>query len=185
MTTLANWESLLTHGCCDISLSLVPLKVRRVEEFGAVKSAEAQTSSYWCGVIVMRAGTSICSFSFELKSMRIVDQVLDHKLVAGVFESQVRELKPLKTIRLEGVMHFNSAATQPSRWRNEKIWLGTQLHCRPHRLIMVQIYEVLDESRSFFRVHTGYFSNIPKCIKAEFIASWACPQSSVVSSSQR
>ncbi|GFU97966.1 hypothetical protein TNCV_383311 [Trichonephila clavipes] len=43
----------------------------------------------------------------------------------------------------------------------------------------------LDESRSFFRVHTGYFSNIPKCIKAEFIASWACSQSSVVSSSQR
>ncbi|GFV40948.1 hypothetical protein TNCV_2665391 [Trichonephila clavipes] len=47
------------------------------------------------------------------------------------------------------------------------------------------ISEVLDESRSFFRVHTGYFSNIPKCIKAEFIASWACSQSSVVSSSQR
>ncbi|GFT38367.1 hypothetical protein TNCV_3064231, partial [Trichonephila clavipes] len=44
---------------------------------------------------------------------------------------------------------------------------------------------VLDESRLFFRVHTGYFSNIPKCIKAEFIASWACSQSSVVSSSQR
>ncbi|GFT30742.1 retrotransposable element Tf2 protein type 3 [Trichonephila clavipes] len=44
---------------------------------------------------------------------------------------------------------------------------------------------VLEESRSFFRVHTGYFSNIPKCIKAEFIASWACSQSSVVSSSQR
>ncbi|GFW82183.1 hypothetical protein TNCV_5056581 [Trichonephila clavipes] len=43
----------------------------------------------------------------------------------------------------------------------------------------------LDESRSFFRVHTGYFSNIPKCIKAEFIASWGCSQSSVVSSSQR
>ncbi|GFX95761.1 hypothetical protein TNCV_4886871 [Trichonephila clavipes] len=47
------------------------------------------------------------------------------------------------------------------------------------------ILKVLDESRSFFRVHTGYFSNIPKCIKAEFIASWACSQSSVVSSSQR
>ncbi|GFT02847.1 hypothetical protein TNCV_1846591 [Trichonephila clavipes] len=44
---------------------------------------------------------------------------------------------------------------------------------------------VLDESRSFFRVHTGYFSNIPKCIKGEFIASWGCSQSSVVSSSQR
>ncbi|GFU57508.1 uncharacterized protein TNCV_3636721 [Trichonephila clavipes] len=43
--------------------------------------------------------------------------------------------------------------------------------------------KVLDESRSFFRVHTSYFSNIPKCIKAEFIASWACSQSSVVSSS--
>ncbi|GFV99823.1 CCHC-type domain-containing protein [Trichonephila clavipes] len=26
---------------------------------------------------------------------------------------------------------------------------------------------VLDESRSFFRVHTGYFSNIPKCIKKQ------------------
>ncbi|GFX50891.1 hypothetical protein TNCV_2732421 [Trichonephila clavipes] len=46
-------------------------------------------------------------------------------------------------------------------------------------------FVVLDESRSFFRVHTGYFSNIPKCIKAEFIASWGCSQSSVVSSSQR
>ncbi|GFX36012.1 hypothetical protein TNCV_4215341 [Trichonephila clavipes] len=45
--------------------------------------------------------------------------------------------------------------------------------------------KVLDESRSFFRVHTGYFSNIPKCIKAEFIASWACSQSSVESSSKR
>ncbi|GFT18170.1 hypothetical protein TNCV_183311 [Trichonephila clavipes] len=44
---------------------------------------------------------------------------------------------------------------------------------------------VLDESRSFFRVHTGYFSNIPKCIKAEFIASWGCSQPSVVSSSKR
>ncbi|GFT29630.1 uncharacterized protein TNCV_4890721 [Trichonephila clavipes] len=53
---------------------------------------------------------------------------------------------------------------------------------------LVLIYRptaVLDESRSFFRVHTGYFSNIPKCIKAEFIASWECSQSSVVSSSQR
>ncbi|GFT77862.1 transposon Ty3-I Gag-Pol polyprotein, partial [Trichonephila clavipes] len=49
---------------------------------------------------------------------------------------------------------------------------------------LVWVYTpVLDESRSFFRVHTGYFSNIPKCIKAEFIASWACSQSSVVSSS--
>ncbi|GFT87637.1 hypothetical protein TNCV_3967971, partial [Trichonephila clavipes] len=45
---------------------------------------------------------------------------------------------------------------------------------------------VLDESRSFFRVHTGYFSNIPEVYKSEeFIASWACSQSSVVSSSQR
>ncbi|GFS54092.1 hypothetical protein TNCV_2526601 [Trichonephila clavipes] len=50
---------------------------------------------------------------------------------------------------------------------------------------LVWVYTpVLDESRSFFRVHTGYFSNIPKCIKAEFIASWGCSQSSVVSSSQ-
>ncbi|GFS79125.1 hypothetical protein TNCV_4408461 [Trichonephila clavipes] len=50
---------------------------------------------------------------------------------------------------------------------------------------LFQWEKVLDESRSFFRVHTSYFSNIPKCIKAEFIASWACSQSSVVSSSKR
>ncbi|GFX26786.1 e3 ubiquitin-protein ligase TRIM9 [Trichonephila clavipes] len=48
-----------------------------------------------------------------------------------------------------------------------------------------ELPQVSDESRSFFRVHTSYFSNIPKCIKAEFIASWACSQSSVVSSSKR
>ncbi|GFW74406.1 fatty acid synthase [Trichonephila clavipes] len=48
-----------------------------------------------------------------------------------------------------------------------------------------ELPQVSDESRSFFRVHTGYFSNIPKCIKAELIASWACSQSSVVSSSKR
>ncbi|GFU75074.1 RNA-binding protein Musashi homolog 2 [Trichonephila clavipes] len=62
--------------------------------------------------------------------------------------------------------------------------------CRTHKLLQFPIAElaerwtelpqVSDESRSFFRVHTGYFSNIPKCIKAEFIASWACSQSSVV-----
>ncbi|GFU04078.1 hypothetical protein TNCV_862421 [Trichonephila clavipes] len=68
-------------------------------------------------------------------------------------------------------------------------------YCHTHNLLQVPIAElaerwtelpqVSDESRSFFRVHTGYFSNIPKCIKAEFIASWRCSQSSVVSSSQR
>ncbi|GFV09276.1 hypothetical protein TNCV_1868841 [Trichonephila clavipes] len=66
--------------------------------------------------------------------------------------------------------------------------------CHTHNFLQVPIAElaerwtelpqVSDESRSFFRVHTGYFSNIPKCIKAEFIASWGCSQSSVVSSSQ-
>ncbi|GFS54088.1 hypothetical protein TNCV_2526561 [Trichonephila clavipes] len=68
-------------------------------------------------------------------------------------------------------------------------------YCHTNNLLQVPIAElaerwtelpqVSDESRSFFRVHTGYFSNIPKCIKAEFIASWGCSQSSVVSSSQR
>ncbi|GFV76748.1 hypothetical protein TNCV_4729681 [Trichonephila clavipes] len=68
-------------------------------------------------------------------------------------------------------------------------------YCHTHNLLQVPIAElaerwtelpqVSDESRSFFRVHTGYFSNIPKCIKAEFIASWGCSQSSVVSSSKR
>ncbi|GFU78492.1 histone-lysine N-methyltransferase SETMAR [Trichonephila clavipes] len=69
------------------------------------------------------------------------------------------------------------------------------IYCHTHNLLQVPIAElaerwtelpqVSDESRSFFRVHTGYFSNIPKCIKAEFIASWTCSQSSVVSSSKR
>ncbi|GFS94803.1 hypothetical protein TNCV_4456781 [Trichonephila clavipes] len=70
------------------------------------------------------------------------------------------------------------------------------LYCRTHKSRYqvpiaelaerwTELPQVSDESRSFFRVHTGYFSNIPKCIKAEFIASWACSQSSVVSSSQR
>ncbi|GFS60059.1 hypothetical protein TNCV_2832851 [Trichonephila clavipes] len=73
--------------------------------------------------------------------------------------------------------------------------LFSREQCRTHNLLQVPIAElaerwtelsrVLDESRSFFRVHTGYFSNIPKCIRAEFIASWACSQSSVVSSSKR
>ncbi|GFU94314.1 hypothetical protein TNCV_162441 [Trichonephila clavipes] len=72
--------------------------------------------------------------------------------------------------------------------------IGTHA-CHTHNLLRVPIAElaerwtelpqVSDESRSFFRVHTGYFSNILKCIKAEFIASWACSQSSVVSSSKR
>ncbi|GFT75670.1 hypothetical protein TNCV_8291 [Trichonephila clavipes] len=35
----------------------------------------------------------------------------------------------------------------------------------------------------YTQVHTVL--NIPKCIKAEFIARWGCSQSSVVSSSQR
>ncbi|GFW40253.1 hypothetical protein TNCV_1805201 [Trichonephila clavipes] len=73
--------------------------------------------------------------------------------------------------------------------------LGFIEYCHTHNLLQVPIAElaerwtelpqVSDESRSFFRVHTGYFSNIPKCIKAEFIASWGCSQSSVVSSSKR
>ncbi|GFT00813.1 hypothetical protein TNCV_3114751 [Trichonephila clavipes] len=80
--------------------------------------------------------------------------------MAGV--SQVRALEPLKTRSVEGLMYFNSFEAKSPL-----------------------VGMVLDESRSFFRVHTGYFSNIPKCIKAEFIASWGCSQSSVVSSSQR
>ncbi|GFU01648.1 hypothetical protein TNCV_1521891 [Trichonephila clavipes] len=72
----------------------------------------------------------------------------------------------------------------PAEWRRPMVthWrsLSAELAER-----WTELPQVSDESRSFFRVHTGYFSNIPKCIKAEFIASWACSQSSVVSSSQR
>ncbi|GFY22267.1 hypothetical protein TNCV_3299101 [Trichonephila clavipes] len=62
---------------------------------------------------------------------------------------------------------------------------SSQIQAQSLRTRTAERDRVLDESRSFFRVHTGYFSNIPKCIKAEFIASWACSQSSVVSSSKR
>ncbi|GFX67410.1 transposon Ty3-I Gag-Pol polyprotein [Trichonephila clavipes] len=49
---------------------------------------------------------------------------------------------------------------------------------------LVWVYTpVLDESRSFLECIL-VISNILKCIKAEFIASWACSQSSVVSSSK-
>ncbi|GFY09463.1 hypothetical protein TNCV_4321421 [Trichonephila clavipes] len=74
--------------------------------------------------------------------------------------------------------------------RTPDLWCGSTTHY--HSILFAELAErwtelpqVSDESRSFFRVHTGYFSNIPKCIKAEFIASWACSQSSVVSSSKR
>ncbi|GFV22407.1 hypothetical protein TNCV_4940591 [Trichonephila clavipes] len=78
--------------------------------------------------------------------------------------------------RFKDLMHVKSIVAQMS-FR----WLGVVVG-KTEGIVSAQ---VLDESRSFFRVHTGYFSNIPKCIKAEFIASWACSQSSVVSSSQR
>ncbi|GFW55630.1 retrovirus-related Pol polyprotein from transposon 412 [Trichonephila clavipes] len=57
--------------------------------------------------------------------------------------------------------------------------------CHTHNLLQVPIAELAERwsvrmnPRSFFRVYWA------KCIKAEFIASWACSQSSVVSSSQR
>ncbi|GFT75947.1 hypothetical protein TNCV_2098801 [Trichonephila clavipes] len=73
--------------------------------------------------------------------------------------------------------------TQPSAHR-AFLSFPDMAYCS-EKFIYLWKFEVLDESRSFFRVHTGYFSNIPKCIKAEFIASWACSQSSVVSSSKR
>ncbi|GFV01017.1 hypothetical protein TNCV_4809651 [Trichonephila clavipes] len=75
--------------------------------------------------------------------------------------------------------------TLSSRQRSSTLRFQTPNGILRSRRSRMGLYSVLDESRSFFRVHTGYFSNIPKCIKAEFIASWACSQSSVVSSSKR
>ncbi|GFT52156.1 retrovirus-related Pol polyprotein from transposon 17.6 [Trichonephila clavipes] len=93
--------------------------------------------------------------------------------------------RPITRSRIKTLEQNDSGAL--SSFRGEQ--------CHTHNLLQVPIAElaerwtelpqVSDESRSFFRVHTGYFSNIPKCIKAEFIASWACSQSSVVSSSKR
>ncbi|GFW55414.1 hypothetical protein TNCV_117981 [Trichonephila clavipes] len=58
----------------------------------------------------------------------------------------------------------------------EKIINTRQAYCRTHKSRYqvpiaelaerwTELPQVSDESRSFFRVHTGYFSNIPKCIK--------------------
>ncbi|GFT47128.1 transposon Ty3-I Gag-Pol polyprotein [Trichonephila clavipes] len=92
------------------------------------------------------------------------------KIAARAEES--RQLARVHTLRAQDKdrRRYNSKHQMVSYAPGDLVWIYTP---------------VLDESRSFFRVHTGYFSNIPKCIKAEFIASWACSQSSVVSSSQR
>ncbi|GFT71404.1 hypothetical protein TNCV_970801 [Trichonephila clavipes] len=90
--------------------------------------------------------------------------------------------KDLPTPVLSGVLMDSPFTHRKCEVTDQK---GTEEQECPTRGPHVALQYVLDESRSFFRVHTGYFSNIPKCIKAEFIASWGCSQSSVVSSSKR
>ncbi|GFT78341.1 hypothetical protein TNCV_655591 [Trichonephila clavipes] len=69
-------------------------------------------------------------------------------------------------------------------------WYANFLPARPHKYDTYFTRTARRGSRfnpdHSLGVHTGYFSNIPKCIKAEFIAQLGmCSQSSVVSSSQR
>ncbi|GFX35846.1 integrase catalytic domain-containing protein [Trichonephila clavipes] len=85
-----------------------------------------------------------------------------------------------KNLDIGDLVLIKNDNSPPLQWK-----LGKVTETFPGKDGKVRVVKVLDETRSFFRVHTGYFSNIPKCIKAEFIASWACSQSSVVSSSQR
>ncbi|GFS63092.1 hypothetical protein TNCV_3743401 [Trichonephila clavipes] len=92
--------------------------------------------------------------------------------MVGIADSRDRVLVLL------GLMNFKFLEAEISQ-------VDVLRECIPAEVSLCYLTKVLDESRSFFRVHTGYFSNIPKCIKAEFIASWGCSQSSVVSSSKR
>ncbi|GFX91501.1 hypothetical protein TNCV_2599501 [Trichonephila clavipes] len=106
-------------------------------------------------------------------------QTLLYEIPISLAIPRVLKLGVVSTIS-STISSFNSVCAIRSRLR-AAFWNEPVSHnCWCRRANMV-----LDESRSFFRVHTGYFSNIPKCIKAEFIASWGCSQSSVVSSSQR
>ncbi|GFT17081.1 uncharacterized protein TNCV_4738171 [Trichonephila clavipes] len=46
------------HGRHVMNSSLVPLKIRRVEEQCTLYLSRAETSSRWCGVVVRRGGAS-------------------------------------------------------------------------------------------------------------------------------
>ncbi|GFY16907.1 retrovirus-related Pol polyprotein from transposon 412 [Trichonephila clavipes] len=104
------------------------------------------------------------------------------KIAARAEES--RQLARVHTLRAQDKdrRRYDSKHQMVSYAPGDLVWVYTPVKSRSLRKTLKK---VLDESRSFFRVHTGYFSNIPKCIKAEFIASWGCSQSSVVSSSKR
>ncbi|GFU98947.1 retrovirus-related Pol polyprotein from transposon 412 [Trichonephila clavipes] len=105
------------------------------------------------------------------------------KIAARAEES--RQLARVHTLRAQDKdrRRYDSKHQMVSYAPGDLVWVYTPV--RKSRSLRKTLKKVLDESRSFFRVHTSYFSNIPKCIKAEFIASWACSQSSVVSSSKR
>ncbi|GFY30418.1 retrovirus-related Pol polyprotein from transposon 412 [Trichonephila clavipes] len=104
------------------------------------------------------------------------------KIAARAEES--RQLARVHTLRAQDKdrRRYDSKHQMVSYAPGDLVWVYTPVR---KSVSPKTLKKVLDESRSFFRVHTGYFSNIPKCIKAEFIASWACSQSSVVSSSKR
>ncbi|GFW27335.1 hypothetical protein TNCV_2832351 [Trichonephila clavipes] len=104
----------------------------------------------------------------------------------GMRSERIR-FTPFGQLAYEAILHPISDSILVPDESASPVWIGNYLiiGTNVERGSGKVVEKVLDESRSFFRVHTGYFSNIPKCIKAEFIASWACSQSSVVSSSQR
>ncbi|GFV37536.1 retrovirus-related Pol polyprotein from transposon 412 [Trichonephila clavipes] len=107
------------------------------------------------------------------------------KIAARAEES--RQLARVHTLRAQDKdrRRYDSKHQMVSYAPRDLVWIYTPVPIAELAERWTELPQVSDESRSFFIVHTGYFSNIPKCIKAEFIASWACSQSSVVSSSQR
>ncbi|GFX56414.1 uncharacterized protein TNCV_73601, partial [Trichonephila clavipes] len=121
-------------------------------------------------------------------SKNIVDIAVNEAIV--MFNDGMRGLiNIMKSLGFK-IGHFTvTYAFKANYTRIKNAEIKSKSYCRTHNLLQVPIAElaerwtelpqVSDESRSFFRVHTGYFSNIPKCIKAEFIASWGCSQSSV------
>ncbi|GFS72433.1 uncharacterized protein TNCV_2115911 [Trichonephila clavipes] len=55
---VAEWYRYRIMACLVTSSSPVPLKTRRVGQRCALNLSRAETSSRWCGVVVMRGGAS-------------------------------------------------------------------------------------------------------------------------------
>ncbi|GFW84252.1 uncharacterized protein TNCV_4879151 [Trichonephila clavipes] len=58
VAAVAEWYRYRTVACFVTGSSPVPLKTRRVGQRCTLNLSRAETSSRWCGVVVMRGGAS-------------------------------------------------------------------------------------------------------------------------------